>query len=263
MFAFMKTSSVTHTTNSAVSTLPAISGELTPDQRLASLETLARHSAELHANKIIANVHGDKSTPFSKYCAFMGISEAKFNSYLQEILARSQTPNSIIFAADIGESFGTAAHNLDGITLSPNASIAAFQISRHQRLCPDGTGLSPERSILADVNSMPEVPNNSFDLIVSFNSLKRSNLTQSLAEIERVLRPGGIALLDIESWRQTEKFAQISAAKVYSKLEFSMRGHEPIRFVDYLEQRQAEKNPFATQTSAEYQDSSYFLIRKA
>ncbi|MDO8460271.1 MAG: methyltransferase domain-containing protein [Nanoarchaeota archaeon] len=54
--------------------------------------------------------------------------------------------------------------------------------------------------IRANIESMLEIPENTFHYIISHNCMEQTNLRKSLLEIYRILKPRGHADFDIASW---------------------------------------------------------------
>lgn len=110
-------------------------------------------------------------------------------------LVKKQFQKGMIIGADIGCDCGLAAAQL-----AKSAGIEFFGIEPHPSIHPQG--LDAKRIIVASAEDMPNVPNNSFHFIISFNSLSYTNVRKSFPEIYRVLRPGGFAALDLEFWTE-------------------------------------------------------------
>lgn len=116
---------------------------------------------------------------------------------------RKNYPTGKIVAVDIGSMCGTAAAGLNRIE-----EVSGFGIDIGFESYNPKTGLPENRFIVADAESMPQIPNATFHYIISYNSLSYTDPTKSFPEIFRVLKPGGIADLDLEMW--TEHIQEIS-----------------------------------------------------
>lgn len=101
-------------------------------------------------------------------------------------------------AADIGGSYGTAAKNLESAGCD-----RCFVIDPHDFRSKSSPQLPENQFIARRAEDMHEIPDECFQFLISFNTLTYSNdLSKALSEICRVLRPGGVALVDIEWWSQ-------------------------------------------------------------
>jgi len=116
-----------------------------------------------------------------------------FKKRVKELRRVSQ--GNVILTADLGCGDSSAAYDMNQFQ-----GVKAFGIDSALYL-PE-SALPKERLIKANLNCMPEVPDNSFHYMISYNALSYRN-TAALLEIFRVLRPGGIADLDIQEWAKT------------------------------------------------------------
>lgn len=104
-------------------------------------------------------------------------------------------PNETLCVADIGGHAGTAASELNEIE-----GVRAFVIDIDPSIPTRGKALPRSRFIVGDIESLAGVPDNTFHGMMSFNCLGVTDIPRSFSEIFRILRPGGIALLDDEFW---------------------------------------------------------------
>ena len=125
---------------------------------------------------------------------------------------RASYPNQTMLAAELGCFTASAVEDMDNLP-----GVEAFGIDLKPYLVK-GQNLSPDRLIVADLNDMPHVPDESFQYVWSFNCLGYTDPTKSLPEIYRVLMPGGVADLDIEFW-QRENPERIAALPIATHLK--------------------------------------------
>lgn len=104
-------------------------------------------------------------------------------------------PNETLCVADVGGHAGTAASELNDIP-----GVRAFVIDINPAIPTHSKALPKNRFIVGDIQSLAGVPDNTFHGMMSFNCLGVTDIPWSFYEIFRVLRPGGIALLDDEFW---------------------------------------------------------------
>jgi hypothetical protein len=109
---------------------------------------------------------------------------------------RRNYPTGPIIAAELGCFISTVVGEMQEVE-----DVEAFGIDRRPIL--DGhQSLPVARLIVADLNSMPHIPDNTFHYMLSFNCLSYTNITRSFPEIFRVMQAGGIADLDLEFWSE-------------------------------------------------------------
>ena len=151
---------------------------------------------------------------------------------------KSIYPKGTIIAADLGCFVSTIVGDLNKLE-----GVAAFGIDLSPKL--DTTqDLSLNRLMVANLEDMPQIPNNSFHYLMSFNVLSYTDPNKSLPEIYRILKPCGIADLDIEFWEKNFK-------EKITNLELSRAGHLKVRhgentlpIKDYLAHKEElNKNP--------------------
>jgi SAM-dependent methyltransferase len=105
-------------------------------------------------------------------------------------------PDELFIAADIGGYRGTAALDLERVGCD-----RCFVIDPYDGRTGSSSQLPANRFILRGAENMEGIPEDCFQFIISFNALTYTkDLSRSLTEIFRVLRPGGAAVVDIEWW---------------------------------------------------------------
>jgi len=135
------------------------------------------------------NLQTSKGTSMlEKQQEYLGVSVAYG---VAEISTRYDTP---LLVADLGCYVASVAADLNEMH-----GVKSFGVDLRPHL-PEGRNFPKYRLIVADLNSMPEIADNTFHYVMSFNVLAYTKLEQSLPEIFRILKPGGIADLDIEFW---------------------------------------------------------------
>lgn len=107
---------------------------------------------------------------------------------------RKYYPHGKIIAAELGCHMSTSVWEMNRIR-----GVAAFGIDLDPVL-DTNQKFPAKRLIVANLNDMPHVPSDSFHYIRSFNCLSYTDPTKSFPEIYRVMKPGGIADLDLEWW---------------------------------------------------------------
>ena len=148
-----------------------------------------------------------------------------------------------MIVADIGGRAGTATNDLNNLRTTEGKEIfEAFQIDPYPHLLEEKEALPLNRFIKADANDMPEVPTDTFHMVISFNALTYTDLAQSLPEIKRILRPGGIALLDIEHWSHEKKVEGVKKSGLADEVKMIIRGVEPIPYLN-IKEKLADLNP--------------------
>jgi len=123
---------------------------------------------------------------------------------------RRHYPNEPIIAAELGCFNATVVAEMQYI-----GGIEAFGIDKKpylNRLLE----LPARRLIVADLNCMPQIPDNTFHYMLSFNTLSYTDITKSFPEIFRVLKPGGVADLDLEFW--PEYIGRLEQSLLYPQL---------------------------------------------
>lgn len=170
---------------------------------------------------------------------------------------RQNYPIGTVIAADLG-CFDSAI--VGDLNLLEN--VAAFGIDRTPRL-NISQGLSPYRLIVADLEDMPQIPDNSFHYLMSFNALSYTNPKKSLPEIYRVLKPGGVADLDIEFWERKFK-EQITSLQMSEDKHLIVRfGNLVLSTEDYLAyKKKIEKDPKMKLMALPFESTSYFIMIK-
>jgi SAM-dependent methyltransferase len=131
---------------------------------------------------------------------------------------RQSYPTEKLFAVDIGCFSGTAAAGLNSIE-----GIYGFGIDIRWKGYNSHSGLPTNRFIAADAQAMPEIPDETFHYILSYNTLSYTDPIRSFPEIFRILKPGGKADLDLENWTkhinellELDMIENISLAGVFS-----------------------------------------------
>lgn len=153
---------------------------------VTELERIARES---HNGQIRVENERDYSHGLQDHERMSGVS---IRGRRDEI--RRYYPNTPILAAELGCFVSTVVREMNQIE-----GIEAFGIDLEPIL--DGSqNLSPDRLIVADLNDMPHIPDESFHYMFSWNCLSYTEPTKSFPEIYRILAPGGIADLDLEFW---------------------------------------------------------------
>lgn len=130
-----------------------------------------------------------------------------------------------IICADIGGSLGNAAKDMNAMP-GTEAFVIDKAFETNPRISPN------RRRIVANAYDMPLVPDESFHFIVSYNSLLSP---ECFREIYRVLKPAGIAILDL----QTKISEKIRGKVLESKMDSSLYVHtgysrRRLSLADYL-----------------------------
>lgn len=108
---------------------------------------------------------------------------------------KNRFPKKRIIVGDLGCADGTAVGDLNRIE-----DIEGFGIDNDPSIYNPTDNAPIERFIVADLNGMPHIPNNSFHWAMSYNTLSCTNPKKSFLEIYRVLKKGGIADIELEGW---------------------------------------------------------------
>jgi SAM-dependent methyltransferase len=103
-------------------------------------------------------------------------------------------PSEPIIVGEVGCYVATAVADMDKID-----GVEAFGIDLDPILDSSRT-LPEKRLIVADINQAPHIPDNSFHYVISNNCLSYTAPNRSFPEIFRILKPGGIADIHLESW---------------------------------------------------------------
>ncbi len=101
--------------------------------------------------------------------------------------------NEPIFVADLGGGNGGLAGEINDYD-----GVEAFCIDEYLRI-PHNGKLPRNRFIKANVENMPEIPNETFHYLISYNAIMSyTDISKSIPEAYRILKPEGIADFDWE-----------------------------------------------------------------
>lgn len=89
----------------------------------------------------------------------------------------------------------------------------AFVIDKFP-IIPKKCCLPLRRFIIADAESMSEIPNNTFHYLVSFNTIYYTDISKSVPECYRILRHGGLADFDWE-FPNEEQLRRLTEGDIY------------------------------------------------
>ena len=190
-----------------------------------------------------------------------GFAYIDFESLISKL--KAQNPEEPLLAADIGGNIGTAAAELQTL------GCVSFVIDPHDSRSKSNATLPPERFIQRRAEDMEGIPDNCFGLIVSFNVLSYSrDLKQAIHEITRVLKPGGVALIDIEWWmREAEcnvlRGIEFKEGTSIDLLHFSHKSESISQIPIAKALALVDKTPEADRIMIGMTAGSSFLIRKA
>lgn len=144
---------------------------------LTNLENIAATSQK----KPIQYIDSESAGLFN-YLNNMGITSERFNAAVQKANSRGH-----VFIGDLGGGFGKASYELSSYGFYAFNIKNSYNITKNQ--------LPSNRVIVADLNQMPEIPDNSFHILISHNALGMTDLRRSLQEADRILKPKGTAFL--------------------------------------------------------------------
>ncbi len=230
---------------------------LSTPETIKLLESLATDSMLKNAARLTGNPEHHYMSDMFEMLEFFGISQEKFREIFIHAASRKKDELPCLTAV-IGDTYGNVADHLNQSTQTEVSLFAAFAIDMNPKIANDGYGIPLNRSLCADVNAMPEIPDNSFNLVLSQNTMFYTDLDRSLPEIWRILRPKGVAIFDIENWYTRATLAQMEQSGMIPNLHFSMFGANPVQFAKFLNDRHFEFKPKAFDCIA----CSYFMISK-
>ena len=151
------------------------------------IQDLERVALESYNGNFEAITRPD-SISLSAYENFLGIS---VHERISDFRTGFQYP---ILIGDVGCNVGVALAKLQELEY-----VEAFGIDI-QPIYSEATPFRRERRIVANLENMPGIPDNTFDYLISYRTLHHTRVNLSLPEIHRILRHGGVADLSLRNW---------------------------------------------------------------
>jgi len=142
----------------------------------------------------------------------LGVKISDRISYLRE-----RFPNEPILVADIGGGSGGLAGEINRYS-----GVKTFVIDNCQRI-PKKSTLPKNRFIILDAENMPEIPDNTFHYLVSFNAMTYMDISKSVPEAYRILRSDGLADLDWE-FPNKDQLVELSKDNVFKYISINPAG---------------------------------------
>ena len=141
-------------------------------------------------------------TSKAKYEQYLGVN---FKKRVKEL--RAHYPKGPLLMADLGCHSDRVVKELNRLK-----HVEAFGIDIDPVHCRKH-GSPKSRIIVADLNDMPHIPDDTFHYLISFNCLSYTDIARSFPEIYRILAAEGIADVDYEFWEtQVEEFEALEIA---------------------------------------------------
>lgn len=139
------------------------------------------------------------------------------------ILKRNFPYDKYLLVSDIGGAYGTAAEGLQKLE-----GIEAFVIDPAGRLPPEGKGLPRNRFFIKEIERTG-LPDNSFHFLTSQNSYQYTDVPDSITEAYRLLKKGGMAILEIQQFVDLDFIETVKSLDIKENINVAMlvRGKKP------------------------------------
>lgn len=195
-------------------------GRIKSEAELNELERLA-----LETQKGIEISNGNPSTTLAGYefsfkLAFgMGFSYQKALSLLKPNFPYDK----YLLVSDIGGAYGTAAEGLQKLE-----GIEAFVIDPNNHLPPKGKGLARSRFFVKKIENTG-LPDNVFHFMTSYNSYQYTEVPDSITEAYRLLKKGGMAILQIQQSVDLDFIETVKSLDIKDNINVAVlvRGEKP------------------------------------
>lgn len=121
------------------------------------------------------------------------------------VLGRNFPREETLIVGDVGGSKGRDAKQLGEMGVNERQGVAAFVIDPVPFITPE---ILPDNRYIACAVQDRRIPRRSFHFLHSFDSIK-SDYTEALWGMHRLLKRGGVALIEIEHWLDDDVLAQL------------------------------------------------------
>lgn len=135
-----------------------------------------------------------------------------FKSFLTILYLNNFPKARKMIAADIGGGTGKAAEELDKLP-----GVEAFVIDPRTDILGPDQGLPKERFIIRRIEETG-LPDNTFHFMMSHNAMHYAKLPDSFTETYRLLKPGGVALLDHWLWYEPDVLTKLDSLPIRDKV---------------------------------------------
>ena len=127
-----------------------------------------------------------------------------------------------LLVADIGGNAGTSAAELNQMR-----GVQAFVIDPMPFLPPEEWGLSRQRFFVRKIEETG-LPDSSFHFMLSHNTMQYTDVGKAFPEIYRLLKPGGFALVEHESWYDPDILSKLERLPMKDKITVFFGGQPAI-----------------------------------
>lgn len=191
----------------------------------AELKELKKLALETHEGiEILTDI--TPSTTLAGYEFSFKLSLGPYFSY-RKILSKIKNNNfpydKFLLVSDIGGSYGTAAEGLQKLD-----EIEAFVIDPNNHLPPEEKGLPKNRFFVKKIEDTG-LPDNVFHFLTSYNSYQYTDVPDSITEAYRLLKRGGMAILQIQQFVDLNFIEKIKSLDIKDNINVAMllRGEKP------------------------------------
>ena len=196
-------------------------GQIRSEAELNELERLA-----LETQKGIEISNGNPCTTLADYESYgFKLAFGAGFSYkgVLSLLKHNFSYDKYLLVSDIGGSYGTAAEELQAME-----GIEAFVIDPNKHLPLEGKGLPRNRFFVKKIENTG-LSDNVFHFLTSYNSYQYTDVPDSITEAYRLLKKGGMAILQIQQGVDLDFIETVKSLDIKDNINVAMllRGEKP------------------------------------
>lgn len=117
-----------------------------------------------------------------------------------------------LVVVDIGGAYGEAAEGLQELK-----GIEAFVIDPATKLNEEGVGLPRNRFFVRKIEETG-LPDETFHFMTSYNTYQYTQVPTSFVEAHRLLKRGGMAIIDVPYWWNTDFWDKLTSSNIHEQV---------------------------------------------